>query len=77
MPAPCAPAQRPLADDVAIPYGALVLRLTVEDSRQIIDAVRRRPGTHNARRRLVEQAVAKLLADRARHTQQTLGVGDP
>ncbi len=69
--------QRPLADDVAIPYGALVLRLTVGDSRQIIDAVRRRPGTHNARRRVVEQSVAKLLADRARHTQQTLGVGVP
>jgi DNA helicase IV len=69
--------QRPLSDDVAIPYGALMLRLTVEDSRQIIDVVRRRPGTHNARRRLVEQSVAQLLADRARQTQQTLGVGVP
>jgi DNA helicase IV len=69
--------QRPLADDVAIPYGALVLRLTVEDSRQIVEVIRRRPGTHNARRRLVEQAVAQLLADRARQTQQTLGAGVP
>lgn len=69
--------QRPLSDDVAVPYGALVLRLTVEDTRQIVESMRRRPGTHNARRRLVEQAVARVLADRARHTQQTLGVGLP
>ena len=30
--------QRPLAADVAIPYGALLLRLTVEDSRRIVEA---------------------------------------
>ncbi len=69
--------QRALADDVVIPYGALFLRLSAEDSRRIVDVVRRRPGTHNARRRLVEQSVAQLLADRARQTQQTLGVGIP
>ena len=69
--------QRPLPEDVAVPYGALLLRLTRRDSRQIVESVRRRPGTHNARRRLVEQAVAQLLADRARQTQQTLGVGVP
>ncbi len=69
--------QRPLADDVAIPYGALLLRLTVADTKRIIDSARRRPGTHNGRRRLVEQDVAQLLADRARQTQQTLGVGVP
>jgi DNA helicase IV len=69
--------QRALAADVAIPYGALLLRLSVEDSRQIVDVARRRPGTHNARRKLVEQAVAQLLADRARQTQQTLGTGIP
>jgi len=67
--------QRALADDVAVPYGALLLRLTREDSGRIVDTARRRPGTHNARRRLVEQSVAQLLADRARQTQQTLGVG--
>ncbi len=65
--------QRGLAADVAVPYGALVLRLTAEDSRRIVDLARRRPGSHNARRRLVEQGVAQLLADRARHSQQTLG----
>jgi DNA helicase IV len=65
--------QRGLAADVAIPYGALVLRLTAEDSKRIVDMVRRRPGTHNSRRRMVEQGVAQLLADRARLSQQTLG----
>ncbi len=69
--------QRALSADVAIPYGALVLKLSAEDSRSIVDTVRRRPGTHNARRRLVEQAVSQLLADRARQTQQTLGAGVP
>ncbi len=69
--------QRPLAGDVAIPYGALLLRLTAGDTRRIIEVARRRPGTHNARRRLVEQAVAQLLADRARQTQQRLGVDTP
>ncbi len=67
--------QRPLAREVVVPYGALMLRLTVEDSRRIIEAARRRPGTHNARRKMVEQSVAQLLADRARQTQQRLGSG--
>ncbi len=69
--------QRALAEDVAVPYGALLLRLTRRDSGRIVESVRRRPGTHNARRRMVEQSVAQLLADRARQTQQTLGVGVP
>ena len=69
--------QRPLHDDLEVPYGALVLRLTAEESRRIVEGARRRPGTHNGRRRLVEQSVAQVLADRARQTQQRLGVGTP
>ena len=69
--------QRPLSADVEVPYGALVLRLTVADTRTIVEGARRRPGTHNGRRRLVEQSVAQVLADRARRTQQRLGVGTP
>jgi len=67
--------QRPLGTDIAIPYGALLLRLTVADTKDIVDMARRRPGTHNARRRLVSQALVQVLADRARQTQQTLGSG--
>jgi DNA helicase IV len=69
--------QHPLTEDVVVPYGALVLRLTAQDTRTIVEGARRRPGTHNARRRLVEQSVAQVLADRARQTQQRLGVGTP
>ncbi|HEX4244864.1 MAG TPA: AAA family ATPase, partial [Acidimicrobiales bacterium] len=67
--------QRPLTEDVTIPYGALLLRLTAADTRAIVDMARRRPGGHNARRRVVEQGVVGVLADRARRTQQTLSAG--
>ncbi len=67
--------QRPLAEDVTIPYGALLLRLTAEDTKEIVALARRRPGGHNARRRMVEQGVVGVLADRARRTQQTLSAG--
>jgi DNA helicase IV len=67
--------QRPLAEDVTIPYGALLLRLTAADTREIVATARRRPGSHNARRRVVEQGVVGILADRARRTQQTLSTG--
>ncbi|HEX4220631.1 MAG TPA: AAA family ATPase, partial [Acidimicrobiales bacterium] len=69
--------QRPLAEDVTIPYGALLLRLTAADTREIVATARRRPGGHNARRRVVEQGVVGVLADRARRTQQTLSTGSP
>ncbi len=69
--------EHPLPEDVTVPYGALLLRLTAADSRRIVEAVRRRPGTHNARRRVVEHQVAQLLADRARQSQQRLGIGVP
>jgi DNA helicase IV len=55
--------QRPLAKDVRIPFGAFTLTLHVDESAEIVNAVKRRPGTHNARRRQVEQrAMQKLLA---------------
>ena len=66
--------ERPLKNDVAVPFGALVLRLTTEDSQKIVEGARRRPGTHNARRKLVERSVAQRLADRARASQQRLDV---
>jgi DNA helicase IV len=67
--------ERPLAADAVIPYGALLLRLAAADTRDIVQIARRRPGTHNARRRLVSQALVRVLAERARQTQQTLGGG--
>ena len=67
--------QRPLTDEVTIPYGALLLRLTAADTQEIVRGARRRPGTHNSRRRVVTQSVVRVLADRARQTQQSLGAG--
>ena len=55
--------QRPLRRDVAAPFGATTLRLTVGASTEIVAAARRRPGTHNARRRFVESQVVRRLAD--------------
>ncbi len=55
--------QRPLRRDAVVPYGSAILRLTVEESAQVVAAARRRPGTHNSRRRFVEQMVVRRLAD--------------
>ncbi|MEY2397816.1 MAG: hypothetical protein QOJ00_990 [Actinomycetota bacterium] len=53
--------QRPLARDAKIPFGAFTLTLHVDESVEIVNQVKRRPGTHNARRRQVEQLVYKRL----------------
>jgi DNA helicase IV len=58
--------QRPLRKDVAVPFGGTTLRLTAERSAEIVARSRRRPGTHNARRRFVEQQVVESLADQYR-----------
>ncbi len=67
--------QRPLRVPLEVPYGSYLLRLTTDDSASVVAAARRRPGTHNARRRFVEAQVAQRLyrrlqdaADRALRT---------
>jgi DNA helicase IV len=63
--------QRPLSKDVRIPFGAFTLTLHVGESAEIVNAVKRRPGTHNARRRQVEQlTIKRLLAAHERRVQQ-------
>ena len=54
--------ERALRHDVRIPYGGRTLRLSVAVSEQIVAAARRRPGTHNARRRIVEAYLWRYLA---------------
>ena len=49
--------QRPLRHDVEVPFGAGVLRLRSGVTADIVGMARRRPGTHNARRRFVESQV--------------------
>jgi DNA helicase IV len=58
--------QRRLRQEVRAPFGSTVLRLDVEDSQRIVTMARRRPGTHNARRRFVELQVGSLLAEQYR-----------
>jgi len=53
--------ERPLSRDVRIPFGAFTLTLHADESAEVVNQVKRRPGTHNARRRQVEQLVLKRL----------------
>jgi hypothetical protein len=46
--------ERPLRRGVEAPYGRFILRVSPRASADIVAAARRRPGTHNARRRYVE-----------------------
>ncbi|HEY2213550.1 MAG TPA: UvrD-helicase domain-containing protein [Acidimicrobiales bacterium] len=61
--------QRPLKQDVEIPFGAGVLRLRSRATEDIVNLARRRPGTHNVRRRFVEAHVIRLLSDEYRARQ--------
>ncbi len=53
--------ERPLRRAVEIPYGSVVLRLSTGVSAQIVAAAKRRPGTHNSRRRVVETLLWRHL----------------
>ena len=53
--------QRPLRRDLVIGFGRTTLRLTTADSAQIVSQARRRPGPHNARRKVVAALVARRL----------------
>jgi DNA helicase IV len=55
--------QRPLRHDIEVPFGAGVLRLRASTTEEIVALARRRPGTHNVRRRFVEAHVLRALAD--------------
>ena len=57
--------ERPLRQTAEIPYGARVLRITPRISAQVVAATRRRPGTHNARRRAFESILFRHLVDQA------------
>ncbi len=54
--------QRPLRRDAEVPFGAAVLRLRAQTTEEIVAMAKRRPGTHNARRRFVETQVVRALA---------------
>ncbi len=68
--------QRPLARDVEVPFGSAVLRLTAQDSAEVVASVRRRPGTHNSRRRQLETLVGRRLLAQYRESLARVGAAD-
>ncbi len=71
--------QRPLRRGVDVPFGSAVLHLAPDDSARLVAAARRRGGTHNSRRRLVEWLVdgylhAQYVRDWERHRRR-VGAG--
>jgi DNA helicase IV len=54
--------ERPLREDVVLPYGTGYVRLRVEESVNIVRAARRRFHRHNAGRRFVENEVWSAMA---------------
>ena len=69
--------QRPLRRTVEVPYGRRVLRLTPALSSQLVAAVKRRPGTHNARRRTLEQVLWRHLAEQITNDSTHNGASGP
>ncbi len=59
--------QRPLREELRIPYGVQNLRLSVEESAEIVRQARRRFRTHNAARKFVEAELYAKLAESARN----------
>jgi DNA helicase IV len=71
--------QRPLRHDLVVAWGAEVLRVSRDELGQIVATTKRRPGTHNGRRQVVEtQVTARLAAQvgRAHRLAGRSGQGD-
>ena len=58
--------ERPLRNDLIVPFGATYLRLRASESSRIVKAARRRGRRHNATRRVVESEVWSALAASSR-----------
>ncbi len=72
--------QRPIKRTVEVPFGAAILHVTPEVTSEAVSSARRRPGTHNSRRRFVEQLLIRRLAEEYERTREGLfdrrGLGD-
>ncbi len=58
--------ERPLRHDTSFGFGVQRLRITVEESRRVVDEARRRSRGHNSGRRVVEEIFFETLAASAR-----------
>jgi len=56
--------ERPLREDVSIPVGRAVVVVKVQDTAEVVERARRRPGNHNSRRSAVGRELALKLAQR-------------
>ena len=56
--------QRPLRQEVSIPVGRAIVLVRPEDTTDIVERARRRPGNHNQRRSAVGRELASRLASR-------------
>ena len=56
--------QRPLAKEVSIPLGRAVVVVRPQDTAEVVERARRRPGNHNQRRSAVGRELATRLAAR-------------
>jgi DNA helicase IV len=54
--------ERPLREDLVVPFGSGYLRLRAEESRRIVTAARRRFRRHNAGRRYIENEIWSAMA---------------
>ena len=61
--------ERPLRDDVTLPFGAEYVRLTAAESTRIVKNARRRFKRHNAGRRFVENEVYAAFAATSRDAE--------
>ena len=62
--------QRPLRHDVRVPYGSYLLTFSVGDSAEVVSQAKRRAGSHNARRKVVEQGMARVLGGKLDAAQE-------
>ncbi|HUP70208.1 MAG TPA: UvrD-helicase domain-containing protein [Acidimicrobiales bacterium] len=62
--------QRPLRRDVEVGFEGFALRISADATDRIVSAMKRRPGTHNARRRQVEGLLSRLLHQQYRQAAE-------
>ncbi len=65
--------ERPLREDLVIPFGAGYLRLSAKESGRIVREARRRYRRHNAAQRWVESEMVAALAESRRDPEIDLG----
>ena len=72
--------QRPLRKNLEVGFEGFLLRVPVVATVRMVEAVQRRPGTHNARRRQIESLLSRQLHQQYRQAagrRMAAGLGGP